>query len=97
MNTWTHLAATYNASALRLYVNGVQVGSLARTGSLAVSGNPLRIGGNNIWSEWFNGVIDEVRVYNRALSASEILTDMNTPIGGGAGSLHLDPAAVAAV
>jgi hypothetical protein len=87
-NTWTHLAATYNATNLRLFVNGVQVSSIARTGNLGVSGNPLRIGGNNIWSEWFNGLIDEVRVYNRALSAAEIQNDMNTPIGGGALLAH---------
>ena len=31
---------------------------------------PLHIGGNGVWGEWFNGLIDEVRVYNRALSAA---------------------------
>jgi hypothetical protein len=36
----------------------------------------LRIGGNSIWSEWFNGLVDEVRVYNRALTATEIKSDM---------------------
>ena len=43
----------------------------------------LRIGGNSIWSEWFSGLIDEVRVYNRALSAPEVQTDMNTAVAGG--------------
>src|SRR5262249_31524776 len=37
----------------------------------------LRIGGNAIWGEYFNGLIDEVRIYNRALSATEILGDMD--------------------
>jgi hypothetical protein len=40
----------------------------------------LRIGGNSIWTEWFNGLIDEVRVYNRALTAAQIQTDMNTSV-----------------
>ena len=40
----------------------------------------MRIGGNNVWSEWFNGQIDEVRVYSHALTAAEIVSDMNTPI-----------------
>jgi Concanavalin A-like lectin/glucanases superfamily len=44
------------------------------------STGPLRIGGNSIWTEWFNGLIDNVRVYNRALSATEIQTDMNTRV-----------------
>ncbi len=80
LNTWTHLAATYDGATLRLYVNGAQVGSLATTGAMNTSTNPLRIGGNAIWGEWFSGMIDEVRIYNRALTAAEITTDMNTAI-----------------
>lgn len=80
LNTWTHLATTYDGAILRLYVNGVQVGSQAHTGSLFVSGNALRIGGNTIWGEYFQGRLDEVRVYSRALSAAEIQSSMNTPI-----------------
>jgi len=40
----------------------------------------LRIGGNNVWGEYFQGLVDEVRIYNRALSPAEIQTDMNTPL-----------------
>jgi hypothetical protein len=46
-----------------------------------VSTGALRIGGNNVWGEYFSGLIDEVRVYNRALSEAEIQSDMNLPIG----------------
>jgi N,N-dimethylformamidase beta subunit-like protein/concanavalin A-like lectin/glucanase superfamily protein/galactose oxidase-like protein/Big-like domain-containing protein/Kelch motif protein len=80
LGVWTHLAATYDGATLRLYVNGVQVGSRAQTGSIAVSTRALRIGGNAVWGEYFNGLIDDVRVYNRALSAAEIQTDMTTPV-----------------
>ena len=80
LNTWSHLAATYDGAALRLYVNGALLSTRAVTGSITASANPLRIGGNNIWGEFFNGVIDEVRVYNRALTAQEIQSDMNVPI-----------------
>src|SRR2546426_10796669 len=83
VNTWTHLAVTYDGATVRLYVSGVQVSSLARTGSLATSTNPLQIGGDSIWGQYFQGTIDEVRVYNRALSAAEIGTDMSTAVGGG--------------
>jgi hypothetical protein len=41
----------------------------------------LRIGGNSVWGEYFSGLIDEVRVYNRALTATQIQTDMTTAIG----------------
>src|SRR5262249_4499176 len=45
LNTWSHVAATYDGANLRFYVNAVQVGSVALTGSIATSSNPLRIGG----------------------------------------------------
>jgi hypothetical protein len=82
-NTWTHLAVTYDRVTLRLYVNGVQVSSLAATGSIATSTTPLQIGGDSIYGQFFQGMIDEVRVYNRALSQAEIQTDMNAAVGGG--------------
>src|SRR6185436_13502852 len=73
--------ATYDGATLRFYVNGTQVASKAQTGGIPASTGPLRIGGNSIWSEWFRGLIDEVRVYARALTAGEIQADMATPIG----------------
>jgi hypothetical protein len=80
LNTWTHLAVTYNGSTLRLYVNGTQVATRNITGSVSATTGMLRIGGNSIWGEYFAGLIDEVRIYSRVLSAAEITTIMNTPI-----------------
>ena len=80
LNTWTHVAATYNGSALVIYVNGAQAATLSVTGALISATGPLKIGGNAIWGEWFNGLIDEVRIYNRALSTAEIQADMNLAI-----------------
>ena len=80
LNTWTHLATTYDGSSLRLYVNGNLARTLTTSGNVVVSSSPLRIGGNAVWGEWFSGVIDEVRVYNRALTQTEIQTDMGAPI-----------------
>jgi hypothetical protein len=79
-NTWTHLAATHDGATLRLYVNGVQAASQAVTGTIRTSSGALSIGGNAVWGEYFRGRLDEVRVYNRALSAAEVQTDMNTPV-----------------
>ena len=81
-NTWIHLAATYNGAALRVYVNGVQTATRSVTGNIASSTSPLKIGGNAIWGEYFSGLIDEVRIYNRALTPAEIQADMATPVGG---------------
>jgi hypothetical protein len=79
LNTWTHLAGTYDGTALRLYVNGALVATFAQTGSMTATTGALRIGGD-FSNEFFTGLIDEVRVYNRALSQTEIQTDMATPL-----------------
>lgn len=80
LNTWTHISTTYNGSLLKFFVNGVEVRSKAVTGNIQVSANPLRVGGNTVWGEYFRGQIDDIRIYSRALSAAEITTDMNTPV-----------------
>lgn len=80
LNAWTHLAFTYDGATERLYVNGVLVTSRAQTGAISASNGVLHIGGDSVWGEHFQGLIDEVRIYNRTLSAAEIQTDMNNPI-----------------
>jgi hypothetical protein len=82
VNAWSHLAVTYNGTALRLFVNGVLVSTTPATGSVVNSAGALRVGGNTVWGEYFEGLIDEVRIYKRALTAAEIQTDMTTPIKG---------------
>jgi hypothetical protein len=80
VNTWTHLAATYDGTTLRMFVNGAQAGSVPATGTLLQTTNPLSIGGNLVWGEYFEGLIDEVRIYNRALTAAEIQADMKKAV-----------------
>ncbi len=79
-NQWVHLAGTYDGTTLRLYVNGTQVSSQPQAGGIDVTNGVLRIGGNSYWGEFFKGLIDEIRVYNRALSATEILTEVDTAV-----------------
>jgi glucose/arabinose dehydrogenase/PKD repeat protein len=76
-NQWTHLASRYDGSTLQLYVNGALVASQALTGPILPSSLPLQIGGHSLYGEYFTGSIDEVRIYNRALGASEIQSAMN--------------------
>jgi Concanavalin A-like lectin/glucanases superfamily len=98
-SVWTHLATTFDGSNLRLYVNGALVATRAASGAILTSTNPLRIGGSSALGRWFRGRIDEVRVYNRALSASEIQSDRTTPLSqtaaarrlAGGGSQELAP------
>jgi hypothetical protein len=80
LNTWSHLAATFDGTTQRLLVNGLEVSSVAASGTLTQTSGSLRIGGNSLWGDWFSGAIDDVRLYDRALSTSEIQADMNTPV-----------------
>ena len=79
-NTWAFLTETYDGSTLRLYVNGTQVASTAHTGAIATSTNPLQIGGDSLYGQFFAGMIDNVRVYNVALTAAQIQTDEATSV-----------------
>ncbi len=81
VGVWTHLAMTFDGSTIRLYVNGGQVATRTQAGTLEVNSNPLRLGGTSVYGEYFNGRIDEVRIYNRSLAASEIQADMAAPVG----------------
>ena len=79
-NTWSYLAATYDGTTTRLYVNGVQVASRAQTGAIMTSTNSLQIGGDSFYGQFFKGIIDEVRIYDVALTAAQIQNDMDTPV-----------------
>ena len=79
--SWTHLALTYDGTTVKLYLNGVLASSKAQSGSITSSTYPLQIGGDSIYGEYFSGSVDEVRVYNVALSQAQIQTDMNSGIG----------------
>jgi RHS repeat-associated protein len=90
---WAHLAATYDGAMMRIYINGVQVGTDPDTDAIPVTSNQLSIGRNTIWGEYFDGLIDEVRIYDRTLTPAEIQTDKDTAVaeqtggssGGGGG------------
>lgn len=73
INGWNYMAVTYNGSTISTYLNGNLVGADVQPGINLCSNAPLIIGS---WWEgdpyYFNGRIDEVRVYNRALSSAEL-------------------------
>ena len=80
LNQWTHLATTYDGNFQSLYVNGVLVDMLPQIGVIPASTGVLQIGGNSIWGGFFQGYIDEVRIYNQALNNAQIINDYNTAI-----------------
>jgi hypothetical protein len=76
VDRWSDVAVTYDGDTVRLYINAHQVASRAASGAIQISRNPLWIGGNQPYGEHFTGLIDEVRVYDRALAPAEIRRDM---------------------
>ena len=80
VDRWSYVAVTYDGGKVRLYVNGEAVSSRAVNGPIQHTRDPLWIGGNLPYGEHFQGSIDEVRVYSRALGAGEIRADMAKPV-----------------
>ena len=78
VNMWSHVAYTYDGVALRLYINGTEVGSSAVTGTVPASVNAMTLGGP--YSDGIAATLDEVRLYRRALSPTEILADNEAAI-----------------
>src|SRR5687768_12498551 len=72
---WQHVAATYDGTTARFYVDGVETASAPFAGNLG-DGNSWRIGAYGAPATgFFDGLVDNVRIYDRALSASEVETD----------------------
>lgn len=74
---WTHVAATYDGEFMKLYLDGVEIAAKAASGNISTNSSvPVWIGANPLTASrkpW-NGQIDEVRVYSRALSGPELLS-----------------------
>ena len=81
---WHHVAMTWDGNTLTLYVNGAVEGALVvGPQTVAYSTHHLGIGGHPFFnSRWFNGLIDEVSLYGRALSAAEVASIANANDGG---------------
>ena len=71
---WHHVAGTYDGTQLKLYIDGGLAAMMNYEGSIASSTYPVNIGRNSQETDrLYEGSIDEVRIYNRALSEGEIL------------------------
>jgi MSHA biogenesis protein MshQ len=95
LNKWYHVAITYTSGAQRIYIDGVLRGSNNQTGTLTTSGAPFLIGADVSTSATYdllpgrtwNGYIDNVRIYDRTLSQSEVQTAMTATMPCGAGGV----------
>ena len=75
--SWHHLVGTYNGFVIKLYIDGIERASTTIAGSLSSNAINIRIGNRFGNTQYWDGKIDEVRIYNRALSATEILNHYN--------------------
>jgi hypothetical protein len=80
LGTWTHLAMTWDGSVLKLYDDGAEVDSVATAGALPSGTGELSIGGSSAGSQFFNGLVDNVRIYDHALAADQVRADVNAPV-----------------
>jgi len=81
-NQWSHIAATYDGQRLRLYHNGTQVASTAVQGSIAANPSvPAAIGNQPNGGRGFVGLIDDVCIFNQAISSREVAALYNSGSG----------------
>jgi CubicO group peptidase (beta-lactamase class C family) len=83
IGTWQHVAVTYQAGTLRFYIDGVARGVSTSAPQPVARIAPVRIGGRATDDQrGFDGAIDEVQIWDRALSQQEILNSMGTELTG---------------
>ena len=77
INQWNHLAVSYNGSTIQFYLNGVPDGSSDATGSIGINASVLTVGVDGLNSTKLDELLDEPRIYNRALTQEEITQNYN--------------------
>lgn len=80
LGTWTHIAWTFDGTTVRGYLDGVLKVSAAAAGSIQTRPTPVHIGVDGSLNQGYKGRLDDVRIYNRALSLAEVGQDRNTPV-----------------
>lgn len=76
-DVWYHVVQTYDGANVKTYINGVLTDTDEVTGTISISAGVLVIGAAGATSNWLDGALDEVRIYDRALSLTEIQQNMN--------------------
>lgn len=81
LNTWYHIAGTYDGVKMRVYIDGVNVDSLSYTGNIAKTpNNNLTLGAHLTYSRYFQGQIDEVRIWSVCKTQAQIASGRNSEL-----------------
>ena len=91
LNQWSHVTGVYDGTQLRLFVNGIQIASVAKTGTLNNSAIAMHFGVTPNTNWYFKGSIDELRIWNTARTQSEIQNNMNTVAANSIGLIAYYP------
>ena len=79
-NNWHHFALVVTTTTVELFIDGVSRGTDTHDNSIPVNNVLWNIGRNANSSQYFTGSLDEIKLYNKALTPAEVITDMNTPL-----------------
>jgi hypothetical protein len=75
---WYNLAGTYDGQIMIYYIDGVEYDRISVTDEIQTTSNPLTVGYDSYYQDYFNGKIDDVKIYNYARTQSQILEDMGS-------------------
>jgi hypothetical protein len=78
LNQWVHVAGIFDGTTMRLYINGQLNNTLSASGVIQDTPNPIYVGGSQFWPRAFDGKLDEIRVYNDALTDTDIFNSYST-------------------
>jgi len=78
LNVWKYIVATFDGGQMKLYIDGVLTNFVDNSRLIATNPNPILIGKSG-WGEYFKGLIDQLRIYDRALTQAEITELYNEP------------------
>jgi chitodextrinase len=74
---WTHVSVTFNGTQVKFYINGVLTDTQSLVGIITARNNSMNIGADQSNSQGFKGVLDDIRIYNKVLSQTEVAGDMS--------------------
>src|SRR3989344_1695816 len=99
--TWSHVTCTYDKANIKVFVNGVQTGSVAQTNAVNDGATSLLVGQDDTATYGnFIGTTDQLQIYNYARTRGQIIEDLNaghpapgSPVGSAVGTWHFDEVA----
>jgi hypothetical protein len=89
---WALLTTTYDGNSVKFFVNGNFINSFIQTGTTPSNLNNVRFGANSVFTNsWLNGILDDVGIWNRALTDCEIKDVYNAQLNSVTGSISVSP------